>query len=86
MNKERVQKSKLRRQYIFRFIVRVTILIICIVAFVFVPEVFDVLQGDAFFKTLSPLHVLWVIWMFDMICQLIPIKEHIPLGSQKHFF
>ena len=86
MNKERVQTSKLRRQYIFRFVVRVAILILCIVAFVFAPEVFDVLRGGDFLKAFSPLHILWGIWMFDMICQLIPVKEHIPLGSQKHFF
>ena len=86
MTKEKIQTSKLRKQYIFRFIVRVAILIVSIVAFVFAPEYFDVLQGWFFFKTVSPLHILWGIWMFDMICQLIPVKEHIPLGSQKHFF
>lgn len=86
MNKERVQTSKIRKQYMIRFIVRVAILISCIVAFVFAPNTFDVLQGWSFFKSFSPLHILWAIWMFGMICQIIPIKEFIPLGSQKHFF
>ncbi len=86
MNKEKIPTSKIRKQYMFRFVVRITILILCIVAFVFSPQHFEVLQGNAFFKTFSPLHILWGIWMFDMICQLIPVKEHIPLGSQKHFF
>ena len=85
MNKERVPTSKIRRQYIFRFFVRVAIFIFCVAAYVFAPRFFDVLQGSAFFEEFSPFHILWLIWMFDMVCQLIPVKEHIPLGSQKHF-
>ncbi len=86
MNKEKVQTTKIRKQYIFRFVVRVAILIACVVAFIGMPKVFDVLRGWNFFRVFSLLHILWGIWMFGMICQLVPIKEHIPLGSQKHFF
>ncbi|MBQ8831477.1 MAG: hypothetical protein IJ017_07745 [Oscillospiraceae bacterium] len=38
-----------------------------------------------FFKSVSPFHLLWVIWVIDMVLQIIPIKNKVPLGSQKLF-
>ena len=77
--------SAIRSQYLFRFAVRCVILLLCVAAYLFAPRYFDILRGRAFFKEFSPFHILWLIWMFDMLCQLIPVKKHIPLGSQKHF-
>ena len=31
------------------------------------------------------MHILWGIWMIDMFCQLVPVKNHISIGSQKLF-
>ncbi len=77
--------SKIRKQYMMRFVLRVIILGFCIYAYFAQPGWFDILQGAGMFSEFSPFHILWLIWMFDMLCQLIPVKEHIPLGSQKHF-
>ena len=49
------------------------------------PQEFAVLEGFRFFEEFSLFHILWGIWLVDMVCQLIPIKKHIPLGSQKLF-
>ena len=38
-----------------------------------------------FFERFSPLHLLWGIWVWDMVLQLIPVKAHISIGSQKQF-
>lgn len=38
-----------------------------------------------FFKSFSVFHILWVVWMVDMFLQLIPVKNEVPLGSQKLF-
>lgn len=38
-----------------------------------------------FFSGVSLLHILWLIWVVDMILQIIPIKNKVPLGSQKLF-
>ena len=46
---------------------------------------FDVLEGSGFFKELSILHLLWVIWMADMFLQIVPVKNKVALGSQKLF-
>ncbi|MGN8968597.1 hypothetical protein [Intestinimonas sp. HCP28S3_D6] len=46
---------------------------------------FQVLTGWGFWQKLSPLHLLWVIWMVDMVLQLIPVREVMALGSQKQF-
>jgi len=77
--------SRLRKEYIVRFIGRILVLIACVLLYVFLPDTFRVLEGGNFYRMLSPLHILWVIWVIDMLHQLIPVKKHIPLGSQKLF-
>ena len=47
--------------------------------------VFDVLAPGQFFSRFSLLHLLWGVWMADMICQLIPAKHNLALGSKKLF-
>ena len=44
-------------------------------------EAFDVLTRWSFFQRLSPLHVLWCIWVVDMLAQLLPVRSKIALGS-----
>ena len=51
----------------------------------FTPQRFEVLEEKNFFKELSILHVLWFIWMIDMILQIVPVKNKVALGSQKLF-
>ena len=51
----------------------------------FSPEEFEVLEDGNFFRRFSPLHILWGFWMCDMTEQLVPIRRHVPLGSQKLF-
>lgn len=77
--------SDIRRSYIIRFIGRILIFVLCILLYVYKPAYFSVLQGMNFWKSFTPLHILWGIWVFDMLCQLIPIQQKLPLGSQKLF-
>lgn len=77
--------SKTRKHYILRLIGRCIILLFCILMYIQKPDYLNILSGFAFFDKPSPLHLLWLIWMLDMIYQLFPIKKHIALGSQKLF-
>lgn len=77
--------SKTRRAYFARLVGRCIILILCVLAWLFKPGYFVVLKGMNFFKTLSPLHLLWAIWAIDMFLQIVPIKNKVPVGSQKLF-
>ncbi len=77
--------SAIRRAYILRLIGRSVIFILCLGLYFFRPQTMDVLYGQAFFSRVSILHILWLIWVVDMLLQLIPMKAQIPLGSQKHF-
>lgn len=83
--------SKMRKAYFARLVFRCLVFIACAWLYFFKPtyafldNAFDVLKGANFFTSFSPLHILWVIWVFDMLMQLIPIKKNIPLGSQKLF-
>lgn len=76
--------SDIRKRYIARLVARIVILIACVLGYVFDFIKFDILKGNAFFDRLSVLHALWVVWIIDMIFQLLPAKN-IALGSQKLF-
>ena len=81
---ERKPLSKLRKLYILKLIARCLIFLSGILLYLTHPEQFTVIYGMNFFREFSILHLLWVVWMVDMVCQLIPKNFHIPLGSQKH--
>ena len=77
--------SEIRKRYFVRLICRIVIFAICFVLCLTRPEDFTVLNGMQFFRRFSPLHLLWAIWMLDMIQQVIPVKNKLPLGSMKLF-
>lgn len=79
--------SATRRKYVLRLIGRVILWLGCLVLCAVAPQSFDILEGMGFFHGLSLLHLLWGIWVVDMLLQLIPIKKVIPisLGSLKLF-
>lgn len=77
--------STTRKLYFMRLIGRIIIFILCIFALVKKAEYFTVLKGMNFFKKFSPLHVLWSIWVIDILFQLFPIGKKISIGSLKLF-
>ena len=77
--------SKTRKRYFIRLIGRIIIFIVCILLYIFHPESYDILDGWNSFKSFSIFHILWIIWVIDMLLQIIPIKNKLPLGSQKLF-
>ena len=77
--------SAIRKEYIFRLIFRCFVFAGCIFLFVSHSAQFAVLERGGFFRQFSVLHLLWGVWVADMIMQLVPIKEKVPLGSQKLF-
>ena len=77
--------SKTRKIYFLRLAGRIAVLILSVLVYIFDREQFNIAQGLEFFRSFSLLHLLWVIWILDMILQLIPVKAHISIGSQKIF-
>ena len=77
--------SKLRKIYFVRLIMRCMVFVLCVLMWFRKSAQLKVLKGMAFFENLTALHLLWFIWMMDMLCQLLPIKAQISLGSQKLF-
>jgi len=71
--------------YFIRLVGRCIILLLVLMLLIFKREEFEVVRGLNFFRRFSVLHILWAIWMWDMILQLIPVKAHISIGSQKQF-
>ena len=77
--------SEIRRQYFARLIGRIVIFIACIIIYFTSPQIFEILEGQTFFREISWFHILWCVWMVDMILQVLPVKSKIALGSQKLF-
>ena len=77
--------SETRKRYILRLVGRCMIFLLCAVMVFTRPQIFSVLEGMNFFRSLSPLHLLWCVWVGDMLLQIIPLKNKVPLGSQKLF-
>ncbi len=77
--------SKTRKIYFLRLIGRIIVFIIAVLTYLFNKNMFEAAEGWDFFDKFSLLHLLWILWMCDMILQLIPVKNHISIGSQKVF-
>ena len=77
--------SPTRKRYFARLAGRCLILGLCAAMCLFDREAFLVLERMNFFRTPSPLHLLWAVWVADMFLQIIPVKNKVPLGSQKLF-
>ena len=77
--------SRVRKIYFARLVGRCVVLLIAIAMWIFRRESFDVLNGMNFFRGFSIFHLLWILWLVDMFCQLVPVKGYISLGSHKHF-
>ena len=84
-NRTKQPVSRVRKTYFIRLFGRIIVLFSVVAIYFFKSEWLDILHGNNFFKKLSPLHILWIIWVIDMISQLIPVRKHLPLGSGKHF-
>ena len=77
--------SPVRKRYITRLVLRCVVLVLCATLALFAPEEFAILEGMNFFRRFSLLHLLWAVWVGDMVLQIIPIRNKVPLGSQKLF-
>ncbi len=75
--------SRIRKIYIAKLVARCVILLYCFYLCFQRADQFDLIHQ--FFGKFSVLHILWVIWMIDMLCQVMPVKDKIALGSQKLF-
>lgn len=84
-NRAKQPVSRVRKTYFIRLFGRIIVLFSVVAIYFFKSEWLDILHGNNFFKKVSPLHILWIIWVIDMISQLIPVRKHLPLGSGKHF-
>lgn len=77
--------SKTRKVYFARLAGRCIVLILTILMAIYERKEFEIIKGYNFFDRFSVFHILWGIWMLDMILQLIPVRAHISIGSQKQF-
>ncbi|MBR3610630.1 MAG: hypothetical protein IKL57_04075 [Oscillospiraceae bacterium] len=75
--------SKFRKIYEGKFLFRCFVLIATAALLIAVPEQFEVMHGWNFFKEFSLFHILWAIWIYDMLLQLFPSRKYLPLGSSK---
>lgn len=77
--------SRLRKIYFAKLIFRIFVL--CYVFYLYFLNYsgFEIVIGWNMFNKFSVLHILFAVWIYDMLCQLIPNSKNIALGSQKLF-
>lgn len=80
----RTQSTRMRRLYELRYVLRICVLVFVVVMYFVAPQSFSVLGGLGFVRSFSWLHVLWIVWVVDMVTQLVPTKGYLALGSLKH--
>ena len=76
--------SPMWKKYTARFVLRILILLAAVLLYLLHPASFFVLEGMNFFRGFSILHLLWLLWMVDIVLQLFPVRSYLALGSQKH--
>lgn len=74
----------MRKKYFGRFWFRVFVFCAAIWLYFVSPGSFRVLEADNFIKEFSEFHILWIIWILDMVLKLFPIKGTLALGALKH--
>ena len=79
--------SSIRKKYTLRLVGRIVVLLMSVVLCFRWPESYGILEGMNFFRQWSVFHLLWVIWVVNMLLQIIPLKNRVPiaLGSLKLF-
>ncbi len=77
--------SRIRKLYFTRLIGRILILLLSFILYFTRPGTFAPLEGMRFFDGFSLMHLLWIIWMLDMLAQLMPIQKDLSIGSLKVF-
>ena len=60
--------SKTRGIYFLRLIGRIVVFIVAVLIYIFDKEKFNIVEGLNFFNKFTPVHILWIIWMWDMAC------------------
>jgi hypothetical protein len=71
--------------YRIRFGCRILVLAAIGLLAVFWPQSFAVLAPGQFGRRFSPLHLVWLLWVGDIVSQMIPVRGRITLGSRKQF-
>lgn len=76
--------TRIRSLYMMRYAFRLCVLVFTIIMCFVAADSFSTLSGLAFLHDFSWLHVLWIIWVVDMVSRLVPNQRFLALGSLKH--
>ncbi len=77
-------RTRILLLYQARLTLRLTVLAAVTALYFGWDQAFDAARGG-FFDGLSPMHLLWALWMVDMAFQLFPSRNLLAMGCQKMF-
>lgn len=72
------------RKYWAQFAIRILVLCLTAVCVVYYPAELEILEGMNFFGRFSPLHLLWLLWVWYMTEKLLPARFGQHRGSMKY--
>jgi len=79
------EMSATRQRYFFRLAGRCLALLIVVYCAIWDRGQFQAIGKGCFLSSLQPVHLLWVIWMIDMLEQIVPVSQKLSIGSLKLF-
>ncbi len=74
----------MREKYLARYILRVFVLLTALVSYITDANIYGILKPNGFFQAFSPIHLLWLVWISDMITKIFPRGSMLSMGALKH--
>ncbi len=76
-------RGTMRQKYLLRFFFRLFVLILAFVLYFFDADGFQIIEPHQFLKRFSVFHLLWFVWVVDMLFKIFPLKGMFALGATK---
>ena len=77
--------TKIKKLYYGRFFLRIVMFLCAIFIYMFYPSTVDVMLDFNMFTKFNILHIFFVLWIGDIVMQLMPMTGQFSMGSLKHF-
>ncbi len=79
-----VNEKAMRRKYTVRLIIRTAVFLLCLMLYIWFPDTLATVSGFGFFEKFSPLHLLWIFWVFEILTPIFSAKGMISTGALKY--
>lgn len=80
---KRIEMTPMLRNYLIKFAIRIMIFVTVFITYIFHKELLITLMNWPIWKGITPLHILWLIFMTMMILHLFPARKLVSMALKK---